>query len=91
VPSLFIDGAGTTGSSGETSPVIDPFDGSEIERVDVADVARRGGAVWPHAEWGGFRQSGIGRELSPTGLDEYPEARHIYQDTATAPSGWFAG
>jgi hypothetical protein len=60
VPSLFIDGAWTTGSSGETSPVIDPFDGREIER-----------------------------ELGPTGLDEYREATHIYQDIAPAPSGWF--
>ena len=31
----------------------------------------------PQAEWGGFRQSGIGRELGPTGLDEYREAKHI--------------
>ena len=57
----------------------------------------RHGTVWindyhpylPQAEWGGFRQSGIGRELGPTGLDEYREAKHIYQNTAPAPSGWF--
>jgi betaine-aldehyde dehydrogenase len=59
----------------------------------------RHGTVWineynrylPQAEWGGFKQSGIGRELGPTGLDEYREAKHIYQNTRPAPSGWFGG
>jgi betaine-aldehyde dehydrogenase len=57
----------------------------------------RHGTVWineynrylPQAEWGGFKQSGIGRELGPSGLDEYREAKHIYQNTAPAPTGWF--
>jgi betaine-aldehyde dehydrogenase len=57
----------------------------------------RHGTIWindyhpylPQAEWGGFKQSGIGRELGPTGLDEYREAKHIYQNTAPEPSGWF--
>ena len=40
---------------------------------------------------GGFRQSGLGRELGPTGLDEYREAKHVYQNTKPGPSGWFAG
>ena len=59
----------------------------------------RHGTVWineynrylPQAEWGGFKQSGIGRELGPSGLDEYREAKHIYQNTAPAPTGWFSG
>jgi betaine-aldehyde dehydrogenase len=64
-------------------------------------VARRlrHGTVWindynaymPQAEWGGFKQSGIGRELGPTGLDEYREAKHVYENIAPAPSGWFEG
>ena len=45
----------------------------------------------PQAEWGGFKQSGIGRELGPSGLDEYREAKHIWQNTAPGPTGWFAG
>jgi betaine-aldehyde dehydrogenase len=57
----------------------------------------RHGTIWindyhpylPQAEWGGFKQSGIGRELGPTGLDEYREAKHIYQNTSPAPSRWF--
>ena len=59
----------------------------------------RHGTVWindynvymPQAEWGGFKRSGIGRELGPTGLDEYREAKHVYQNTAPGPSGWFKG
>jgi betaine-aldehyde dehydrogenase len=64
-------------------------------------VARRlrHGTIWindyntyiPEAEWGGFKQSGIGRELGPSGLDEYREAKHIWQNTAPAPTGWFGG
>ncbi|WP_344884659.1 aldehyde dehydrogenase family protein [Zhihengliuella alba] len=58
----------------------------------------RHGTIWindfhpylPQAEWGGFGQSGFGRELGPTGLAEYQEAKHIYQNTAPAVTGWFA-
>jgi betaine-aldehyde dehydrogenase len=59
----------------------------------------RHGTVWindyntylPQAEWGGYKQSGIGRELGPSGLDEYREAKHIWQNLSPAPTGWFAG
>ena len=57
MPSLFIDGEWSAGSSGETSPVIAPFDGSVIERVDVADDADVQRAIaaarraFDHGEW----------------------------------------
>ena len=59
----------------------------------------RHGTVWindyniyvPQAEWGGFKQSGIGRELGPTGLDEYREPKHIWQNMRPGPTGWFGG
>ena len=64
-------------------------------------VARRlrHGTVWvndfgpylPQAEWGGLKQSGVGRELGPTGLAEYREARHFYENLHPAPSTWFDG
>ncbi|MCY7405625.1 MAG: aldehyde dehydrogenase family protein [Cryobacterium sp.] len=58
----------------------------------------RHGTVWindfhpylPQAEWGGYGQSGVGRELGPSGLAEYQETKHIYQNTAPAVTGWFA-
>jgi betaine-aldehyde dehydrogenase len=62
-------------------------------------VARRlrHGTVWindyhpylPQAEWGGFKQSGVGRELGPTGLDEYREIKHIWQNIRPRPQHWF--
>jgi betaine-aldehyde dehydrogenase len=62
-------------------------------------VARRlrHGTVWindyhpyvPQAEWGGFKQSGVGRELGLAGLDEYRESKHIWHNTKPAPQHWF--
>ncbi len=57
------------------------------------------GTVWindyhpyvPQAEWGGFKQSGIGRELGPTGLAEYREIKHIWQNLDPRPQAWFRG
>lgn len=66
----------------------------------VANRVSRGlrhGTIWindfhpylPQAEWGGFKMSGFGRELGPSGLEEYTEAKHIYENTEPAVSGWF--
>jgi betaine-aldehyde dehydrogenase len=62
-------------------------------------VARRlrHGTIWindyhpyvPQAEWGGFKQSGVGRELGLAGLDEYRETKHIWHNTKPAPQYWF--
>ncbi|GAA1490437.1 aldehyde dehydrogenase family protein [Brachybacterium sacelli] len=57
----------------------------------------RHGTIWvndyhpylPQAEWGGFKMSGVGRELGATGLEEYTEAKHIYENTEPAVTGWF--
>jgi betaine-aldehyde dehydrogenase len=70
-------------------------DGSKAQRV----AGRlRHGTVWindyhpyvPQAEWGGFKRSGIGRELGLTGLDEYREAKHIWQNIDPHPQYWFS-
>ncbi len=60
--------------------------------------ALRHGTVWindfhpylPQAEWGGYGQSGTGRELGPSGLAEYQEVKHVYQNLRPAVTGWFA-
>ena len=57
----------------------------------------RHGTIWindyhpylPQAEWGGYKMSGVGRELGPSGLEEYTETKHIYHNTEPAVSGWF--
>jgi betaine-aldehyde dehydrogenase len=72
---------------------------SDAGRAQRVAQRLRHGTVWindfhpyvPQAEWGGFGRSGVGRELGPTGLREYQEAKHIYQNLAPAPSGWFKG
>ena len=71
-------------------------DEARIERVSRA---LRFGTVWvndfnvyfPAAPWGGFKQSGIGRELGRAGLDEFTELKHVYRNTAPKPLGWFGG
>jgi betaine-aldehyde dehydrogenase len=58
----------------------------------------RHGTVWindyhpyvPQAEWGGMKRSGNGRELGPTGLDEYREIKHIWHNIDPRPQYWFA-
>lgn len=70
-------------------------DGDKAQRVAKA---LRCGTVWVNdfgpykaqAEWGGFKASGIGRELGPNGLHEYLEIKHIWTNTSPARSGWFA-
>jgi betaine-aldehyde dehydrogenase len=59
----------------------------------------RMGTVWindyhpyvPQAEWGGYKQSGIGRELGNAGLDEYRETKHVWHNIRPAVQGWFGG
>jgi betaine-aldehyde dehydrogenase len=59
----------------------------------------RMGTVWindyhpyvPQAEWGGYKQSGIGRELGHTGLEEYRETKHIWHNIDPQVQQWFGG
>ena len=68
-------------------------------RAERVAARLRHGTIWindynryvPEAEWGGYKQSGLGRELGPGGLDEYRETKHIWQNLAPAPTGWFEG
>lgn len=67
------------------------------ERAHRVAAGLRAGTVWindfhpyvPQAEWGGMKQSGVGRELGPAGLAEYQEAKHIWRNTAARPQRWF--
>jgi betaine-aldehyde dehydrogenase len=72
---------------------------SDAGRAERVAGALRHGTVWindyhpylPQAEWGGFGRSGIGRELGPSGLEEYQERKHIYHNISPGPARWFSG
>ena len=57
----------------------------------------RMGTVWindvnnyfPQAPWGGYKQSGFGRELGKTGLEEYQEQKHIFTNLQPEAMNWF--
>lgn len=69
----------------------------DLARAERVAAALRLGTVWindfhpyfPQAPWGGFKQSGIGRELGREGLAEYQETKHVHTNLAPTPSGWF--
>jgi len=68
----------------------------DIHRALRVVRALRTGVIWvnhsqpapPEAPWGGFKQSGIGRELGPWGLDAYMETKQVYLGIDEGPIGW---
>lgn len=56
------------------------------------------GTVWindfhpyfAQAPWGGYKQSGIGRELGKEGLEEYLVSKHILTNTNPQLVNWFS-
>jgi betaine-aldehyde dehydrogenase len=57
----------------------------------------RAGIVWVNhmqptyveAPWGGYKQSGFGRELGPWGIEEYLETKQVHINLNEAPIGWY--
>jgi len=57
----------------------------------------RAGIVWVNhmqptyveAPWGGYKQSGFGRELGPWGIEEYLETKQVYINLNEQPIGWY--
>ena len=60
--------------------------------------AIRAGVVWVNhmqptyveAPWGGYKQSGFGRELGPEGLHEYLETKQVHINLNEQPIGWYS-
>jgi betaine-aldehyde dehydrogenase len=57
----------------------------------------RAGIVWVNhmqptyveAPWGGYKQSGFGRELGPWGIEEYLETKQVHINLNEQPIGWY--
>ncbi|HAR6338864.1 betaine-aldehyde dehydrogenase [Staphylococcus pseudintermedius] len=70
----------------------------DIGKAQRVASKMRMGTVWVNdfhpyfaqAPWGGYKQSGIGRELGHQGLEEYLETKHILMNTNPEPVKWFS-
>ncbi|GGR53917.1 betaine-aldehyde dehydrogenase [Nocardioides luteus] len=70
---------------------------TDAGRAERMAARLRMGTVWindyhpyvAQAEWGGYKQSGIGRELGQAGLEEYRETKHIWHNIDPKPQHWF--
>jgi betaine-aldehyde dehydrogenase len=68
----------------------------DIFRAMRAVKALRAGIVWVNhmqptyveAPWGGYKQSGIGRELGKWGVEEYLNVKQVYINLNEEPIGW---
>ncbi|MGJ7041554.1 betaine-aldehyde dehydrogenase [Shinella sp. BE166] len=66
-------------------------------RAERVAKAFRAGIVWincsqptfTEAPWGGYKESGIGRELGRWGLDNYLEVKQITRYVSEDPWGWY--
>jgi betaine-aldehyde dehydrogenase len=66
-------------------------------RAERVAAAFRAGIVWincsqptfTEAPWGGYKQSGIGRELGRWGLDNYLETKQVTKLVSEEPWGWY--
>jgi aldehyde dehydrogenase (NAD+) len=66
--------------------------GGDYERVLEIGHQLRAGTVWlnnwhmvdPNMPFGGYKQSGVGREIGRGALDEYTEVKHVHLDLTTS-------
>jgi len=69
----------------------------DIFRAMRAVKTLRAGIVWVNhmqptfveAPWGGYKQSGIGRELGKWGVEEYLQVKQVYINLSEQPIGWY--
>lgn len=70
---------------------------SDVKKAKKLASSIKAGTIWinsyhtPYIEapWGGFKQSGIGRELGPHGLLAFTETKHINESTSLETLGWY--
>ncbi len=70
---------------------------SSPPRIERFSKALRFGTIWVNdfnvyfakAPWGGYKQSGTGRELGREGFHEYCEIKHVFENFSNKPINWF--
>ncbi|MBO8162123.1 MAG: aldehyde dehydrogenase family protein [Brevibacillus sp.] len=70
----------------------------DLDRAKRVSGRLKAGTIWingyhtPHVEapWGGFKQSGIGRELGPHGLSAFTEVKHVNTNQRLQLNGWYS-
>ncbi|WP_343115745.1 aldehyde dehydrogenase family protein [Ostreiculturibacter nitratireducens] len=70
---------------------------ADLDRAERVAGAFRAGIVWINcsqptftkAPWGGYKQSGVGRELGEWGLNNYLETKQITTFDRSRPWGWY--
>jgi betaine-aldehyde dehydrogenase len=69
----------------------------DIFKAFRAVKSLRAGIVWVNhmqptyveAPWGGYKQSGFGRELGPWAVEEYLETKQVFINLNEQPIGWY--
>jgi betaine-aldehyde dehydrogenase len=71
---------------------------ADVVRAERVAARIQAGTIWinsyhtpfVNAPWGGFKQSGLGRELGPQGLASYSEPKHINVTQQVNKLGWYS-
>lgn len=71
---------------------------NDLDRANRVAERIQAGTIWinsyhtpfVNAPWGGFKQSGIGRELGPQGLASYSEPKHVNVTKKLGQLGWYS-
>ena len=69
----------------------------DVARAERFAKGLRAGIIWincsqptfTEAPWGGYKQSGIGRELGQWGFDNYREVKQVTRYDSPEPWGWY--
>lgn len=69
----------------------------DVPRAERFSRGLRAGIIWincsqptfTEAPWGGYKQSGIGRELGQWGFDSYREIKQVTRYNSDQPWGWY--
>ena len=80
---LYIDGEFVAPEASATLDVIDP------SSIGVIPAFPTPVPPYVEAPRGGYKQSGIGRELGEWGVEEYLDVKQVHINLSEQPIGWY--